>query len=114
MNDEKIDLSVLDPSRDEERWERLVESVASRAWSARRRRLTVGNQLTAWARPGLAIAAAVAIAVWAGALTSAEKRAAATGSQAEPAFVLAGWAVSDQVPETSKILEVLGGSNGSD
>ena len=57
MDEQKIDMSAVDPSRDPERWETLVQSVAARALETRRRRLTVGHQLLSWARPALAIAA---------------------------------------------------------
>jgi hypothetical protein len=114
MNDERIDLSSVDPSRDAQRWDQLVESVASRAWSARQRRFTVGYQLSAWARPGLAIAAAVALTIWAGALTGTGRDTQAAQNQQEPAFALSEWAANDEVPDTSKILTVLGGSNEAD
>jgi hypothetical protein len=110
MKDEKIDLSVLDPARDRQRWDRLVESVAARAWESRRRSLTVGFQLTVWARPSLAIAAAVAMAIWVGALANGTTTTATRG-QAEPVFVVTSWAVTGKLPDTSKILAVLGDTN---
>ena len=108
MKDERIDLSALDPSGDPHRWDRIVASVASRAAVAQQRRITLGYQLRAWSAPALAISATVALAIWAGALASARNSAAPTVNRQEPAFVLAGWAISDERPSTSMILQVLG------
>jgi len=108
MDEQKIDLSVVDPSRDAERWETLVQSVVSRAVAARRRRLTVGYQLLAWARPALAIAAGVALVSWAGRLASPEPNAPVAEAQEDPAIVLAGWASNDERPPATQILRVLG------
>ena len=108
MNQDRIDLSMLDPSRDQPRWEQTVQSVASRAWAARRRRLSIGGQLSVWARPVLAIAAAVSLVSWAGALTSNSSKPANVSDQQEPAAVLLQWANNDEVPPTSQILQVLG------
>jgi hypothetical protein len=111
VNDERVDLSALDPSRDPERWDRMVRSVAARAVAARRRRNSVRGQLVAWTRPVLAAAASLALASWAGALASGRGRheAPPPEQREEPAFVVAQWAASGQVPSTSRILEVLGG-----
>jgi hypothetical protein len=114
MDEQKIDLSVVDPSRDAARWERLVQSVARRAVAARRRRLTVGGQLLAWARPALAIAAGVALVSWVGSLASPEPDAPVAESQEDPAIVLARWASSDERPSATKILRVLGERHGID
>ena len=108
MDEQKIDLSDLDPSRDAERWEELVRTVARRALAARRRRLTVGHQLLAWARPALAVAAVAALVSWVGNLASPEPTATIAEGQEDPAIVLARWASSDERPSTPKILRVLG------
>jgi hypothetical protein len=114
MDEQKIDLSVLDPSREPERWEKLIRSVARRALAARRRRLTVGYQLLAWARPALAIAAAAALVSWAGNLASPGPTATVAESEEDPAIVLARWASSDERPPATKILRVLGERHGLD
>jgi hypothetical protein len=113
MNDERIDLSVLDPSQDPQRWDRIIQSVTARAMEARRRRLTISYQLWTWSRPALAIAATVALAIWAGALASARNHSATVRENQEPAFVLAEWAVSSEPPSTSVILQVLGEHHGT-
>ena len=113
MKDDRIDLSTIDPSRDTQRWDRLVASVASRAIEARQRRMTISRQLVAWARPVLAIAAAVALGIWAGALLNADRNEAATATREDPVYTLAGWAITDQVPSTTEIMKVLGEQNGT-
>ena len=112
MDEQKIDLSIVDPSRDPERWEGLVQSVATRALAARRRRLTVGYQLLAWARPALAIAAAVALVTWVGRLASPEPNVQLAQTQEDPVVVLATWASSDERPSPAKVLEMLGERHG--
>ena len=42
MHDEKIDLSALDPARDAQHWNQLVESVVARALARRQQPLTIG------------------------------------------------------------------------
>lgn len=64
MNDrERIDLSVLDPARDAERWSGFVAATNARVGAALRRRSSDPLLLIAdWSRP-LLIAAGVALAV---------------------------------------------------
>jgi hypothetical protein len=107
MNDEKIDLSSLDPSRNLAEWNQRIESIAARAWTAHQRRLTVVDQLVTWTRPALAIAAAAALVSWFGALTSGPSGSATTTVQ-DPALTLASWAMADEHPSASSILRVLG------
>jgi hypothetical protein len=110
MTDERIDLSSLDPARDSVRWQHLVEGVAKQAWAARQRKLTIGFQLVAWARPAFAIAAAFALV--SGASVWAASRQPSV-SQQDSTTTLVKWAMSDQVPPTTEILEVLGAAHGS-
>jgi hypothetical protein len=65
---DKIDFGPLDPSRDAQRWQRMVSSVAERAFARRRLPRSIPLQLLSWARPTLAVAAALALLVWVGAL----------------------------------------------
>ncbi len=111
MNADEVDLGSLDPARDPEHWDRLVASVALRAWTARRRRRTVVHQRRLWARPALTVAATVTLGIWAGALLTASRPAATVASQADPAFTLARWASTDESPPTASILMVLGDTN---
>ena len=114
MTEERLDLSALDPSQDRERWEAIVQSVAARALAARRRRNTIARQVLAWSRPVLAIAAAAALVSWVGALTKQPEPVTVAEQKAEPAFVLARWAMVDEWPSTDQMLIVLGASHGTD
>jgi hypothetical protein len=114
MTEERIDLSALDPSQDRERWEAIAKSVASRALAARRRPGTVARQVLAWSRPVLAIAATVALVSWAAAWANRPRTAAVNQPQAEPAFVLARWAMVDERPSADQMLQVLGADHGTE
>jgi len=102
-DDERIDFGPLDPSRDRERWRRLVASVAHRAGEP-----GLARQLVDWGRPALLVAAALALLVWTAALLRPPAVAAPSGAAA----LLSEWAQRDEVPATTKILEVLGGEDG--
>ena len=104
MKDEGIDLSSLDLKRDHDGWERAVQSVVEKAWLARRRRLTVGHQLFAWARPVLAIAASVAAVSWAAARASGR----ATSTPSDSTSALVEWSEGKNLPPMLELLEVLG------
>jgi len=110
MNDEKLDLSALDPARDAAAWERRIREVVARAVSARR--WTVSGQLSSWARPALALAAAAALfsgigLVLAGGSLDEAKVGSATEQEA-PSSVLSRWAASGEQPSASRLLTVLG------
>ena len=112
MSEEHIDLGPLAPWPDRDGFESIVQLVTKRAVESRNQRVSNTFQLNALVKPALALAASVAIVVWIAAF--------ATGKQAEdervrpkkdPAFELASWAMTDAVPSTSEIIQVLGGSN---
>lgn len=111
MNQEKIDFSSLDPARDPERWDRMIQSVASKALEARSRPQTISEQMGRWIRPALAMAAALALVIWGGALFSNRTQSSTVQQKIDPAYVLSGWASSQERPSTSRIVQVLGGSH---
>jgi hypothetical protein len=123
MTDRKIDLSPLDPSRDPLRWERMVRSVAARGAeaAARGRPATLALQLVAWARPAMAAAAALALAVWVPAWLRAGPTATTTppstttpaGTAADTAARLAAWAATDESATASSLLLTLGDDDAS-
>jgi hypothetical protein len=102
---DKIDFAALDPSRDGRRWEEMVASIAQRA--ARRRPRSIPGQLSAWARPALAAAAALALLVWTAAFVSGR-----AVDETDPTALLSQWAMTDEVPAPATIIEVLGGDDG--
>jgi hypothetical protein len=99
VDDDRIDFSALDPRADRRRWEELVASTTERVIAARRPSL--GLQLRAWARPALAVAAAVMVAVWGGSILATRER------PADPAMTLLGWAATTAAPSTADILNTL-------
>ena len=106
-DDDKIDFGALDPSRDRDRWEGLVGHVVARA-TARRRRPTLGGEIRAWGRPALALAAVLALVVWLAGSWRGESTVAR-----QPAASLSEWAMNDEVPSATTILEVLGDDDGT-
>ncbi len=87
MNDERLDLSPLDPTTDTLRWARLVRAINTRAAPELAMRAAGGagllNELGRWAWPALAAAALV------GAISGAALRSATTGPF-EPVSLLTG------------------------
>jgi hypothetical protein len=105
MNDDRIDLSPLDPTRDELRWERMVRSVAARGRASRSLPEAVLLDLVRRARPALAAAAVLALCAWLPSLFGtprAEPRAM------DPTLALA-W--SDSPSEAAQLFSA-GGSHG--
>jgi hypothetical protein len=110
MDDEqdRIDLTLLDPSRDRAHWNALVDSITRRALLKQRARSSVTGQLAAWARPTLAVAAALCLLVWASALTW-QRRA-----NQDAVDLMSSWASSSELPGTSNILDAFeGAADGS-
>jgi len=96
MDEDRMDLSPLDPSADTARWDRMVASVVARGMDARAaaRRPSVADLLALWRRPALALAAVLAIAavpvlLFAGA---EEEPAGTQGSTVAQAVVEYAWA----------------------
>jgi len=107
--DSPVDLSPLDPARDRDRWEALVARVVAHA-VAHTRRLTIAGQLAAWARPVLALAAALAFFAWAGAALAPHDAATVQSGAAE---TLTDWAVDGTTPTTTQVLELMEAHHGS-
>ncbi|MBS2025919.1 MAG: hypothetical protein JST92_26270 [Deltaproteobacteria bacterium] len=129
MNDEPIDFSPLDPSRDAARWERMVQAVAARGQAARAQ--SVPLWLLKLGRPALLAAAAIAVLCWAPTLlrgrvadaTSMSPQAGLQGkvrgsgstqakAQQSPALQLSAWAANDELPATAELLSTLGDGDG--
>ena len=108
MDDERIDFSPLDPSRDELRWTRMVSGIAAHAAAERRARLSVQWQLARWARPVLAVAAGLCLLSWAGGWLG-HRQVPAT-AEAPTTLTVANWAANHQVPDPADLLQALGGN----
>lgn len=133
MSEDRINLSSLDPARAPLEWELCIARVASEGLARRRRPMGALEQIQAWLRPAVAVAAVLAllawsVAFWAGggkwfrgasegapgvASTSErdEPGVVSTSERDEPALVLAKWALVDARPSPSEILNVLGGGH---
>jgi hypothetical protein len=116
MNDERLDLRALDPTRDREGFERAVGRIMNRAalpLTARRARLTAVGQVTRWWRPMLALAAALTVAAI-GVLTQVSPATSATEAResgvAEAIGIpttLAVWMAADATPTAAQVYTAL-------
>lgn len=104
-----VDLRLLDPSRDRARWDAMVARVVARA-VAHTRRLTVGAQLAAWARPALALAAALALVTWVALALAPPAVPSGAVSELE---TLTDWAVDGAAPTATQIYELVEAHHGS-
>jgi hypothetical protein len=110
MNDEPIDLSLLDPTRDRQRWQARIDRIVTDTLRARQHvRVGLFDLVERFGRPALAIAATIALVSWAGTLQFGKKPAA--GAQGSPTNTLLTWATNDEVPSTSEVFESLGVQN---
>ncbi len=107
-DDERLDLGVLDPTRDEARFERLVRSTVAAAVARRRRSAEL--VVVRWWRPALALAASLALAAWLPVLLGAGRNEAAPAARDDSAAALLTLARSDAPPSPAEVLGVLGES----
>jgi uncharacterized membrane protein YidH (DUF202 family) len=107
--DERIDFSALDPSRDELRWTRTVDGLVDKALAERRKRLSIERQLLRWARPALAVAASIGLVAWTAGLLAANRSGRVTTAQHPAALTVANWAANNQIPQPSELWGALGG-----
>jgi hypothetical protein len=102
MDEERLDLSVLDPRRDPVRWERMVAAVVMRAAPRALRERGPLSVLAGWARPTMAAAAFVGVvsaALLAYSLDrGAEERPALTIAESILPQPLDEWVADDRVP----------------
>jgi hypothetical protein len=106
MNDDRFDFSALDPARDAERWEQRIRQVVAHA--TRVQRWTVSAQLSRWARPAFALAAAAALFSGVGLVRIAGRLDQSGSAQESPSALLSRWAATGETPPTSRLLSVLG------
>ena len=112
MEPERVDLSALDPTRDQIGYERLVRRILDAAapeLARRRAAATPLVQLAAWARPALAAAAVIA-AVALGTIVVADRYIGATDAAASIADALgvpapaADWLAEGRAPTTGDLV----------
>jgi hypothetical protein len=112
MDEDRIDLTLLDPSRDARRWDLFAESIVNRAMTARQG-VSFRDLLFAWSRPALAFAVVVALLSVAGASLSGRNAASSVTANQEPVTALFSWAAAGHAPSADTILGTLGGENES-
>ena len=105
MSDRKIDFSVIDPKRDADRWNRMVDTTLQRALAQRQSAVSV--TLLEWARPALLVAAGMALVSWCGVTVRQNEMVEQRGAD-EAAWVLTRWAVTGEEPSVASMLVVLG------
>jgi hypothetical protein len=115
MNDDRIDFSAVDPTKDDAHFEALVSTIVRDAeveLDRRQGRLTVVGQVGQWWRPLLAAAAVIIVVslgfLWQlggnGSIALVEN--GIEESLGVPAEV-ASWIRSDELPTTSALLETI-------
>lgn len=114
MEETGLDLSALDPTSNDDRWQSFVAATAERCWRARMKDITVTHLLVRWATPCLWLSAAAAALVWLAALSILEEESNVVAASAtDPTVEMARWASSGEVPETQELLAVLEGYHGT-
>lgn len=105
------DTAPLDPSRDTERWERMVVGITAAAAPelARRARLPAPGMmmlLANWVRPTLSAAAVMAAAAGAFLLTGADSTAEATSLTAQMGYStsVASWVDAESAPSVEEMV----------
>jgi hypothetical protein len=116
MDDDRLDLSPLDPTRDEDRFSRTVGRIMAAAapgLARRRARATPIGTVVRWWRPTLALAAALTMAA-VGVLVNVQSTAAATEPQstgvAEALGIptsMSAWVRAGGTPTAGQVFEAL-------
>ena len=115
MTDDPIDLTSLDPTADAARFDALVQGIAMRAEPlllARRARLTGFGQISAWRRPVLLLAAAVALVAGVSLLRTRQPAARSETTLAEAIGTpssMATWVRTGSAPSPADLLTASGG-----
>jgi hypothetical protein len=105
-DDDRVDLSALDPARDPARWEARVLAAATAARAAARRRASLSRTLAGYGVPAFALAAAAALAIWL--LAPTRGTPAMTRDHDSESDGLVGWALRGDA-DGATLLSSLGG-----
>jgi hypothetical protein len=108
MDDQRIDFSALDPGRDTERFERMVQAVLAR--SAEPKGDSLASALVASGRVVVAAAAAMAVLVWIPLLAPWDTSTVEVKS-ADPVALVSAWAQEGAIPNGVDVFHVLGVNN---
>jgi hypothetical protein len=108
MDDRRIDFTALDPGRDAERFERMVQAVLAR--SAEPQGESMASVLVARGRVVVAGAAAMAVLVWIPLLATWGTSTVEVKS-ADPVALVSAWAQEGAIPNGVDVFYVLGVNN---
>ena len=104
-DDEKLDLSALDPTKDALRFERMVRSVAAKAVEQRVSPLGVAVR---WWGPALALAAGLALAAWIPSMLGSSASSTSSQTSSDPGATLLTWASGEGPSSADAVLETFG------
>ena len=105
-DEDRLDLSPLDPTRNSARFDAMVRSVVARA--AGPAAPGAAALMVRWWRPALALAASMALAAWGPSLVSA--RSTVASGAADPAAALLQWSRAGSPSSAAEVLDSLGQS----
>jgi len=105
-DDDRIDFSPLDPTRDGMRFERFVRTVAARA-AAGRRHAVMWAFTIRWWRPALILAAMLTLFAWAPWLMATARTDSGALAMADPAATLVQWVHNGKMPSAYEMLDSL-------
>jgi hypothetical protein len=117
MDNEKLDLSILDPTRDALRWERLIKRITHEAQPELARRVSQGGVLSLlghWAWPTLAAACMAAVVSGAALALTRERVQAAESTDGVVHFLgiaepVAVWLDTDRSPTKEDVILLVEG-----
>lgn len=112
MDEPRIDLSALDPGRDPERLERMVQAVLAR--SGRAHAHPFASEVVSRGRIAVAAALAAAALAWVPALAGRPEAAApakAETARRDVVSTVAAWAAAGEIPSGTDVYGVLGASD---
>jgi hypothetical protein len=105
MDDDRMDLSSLDPGRDPERFDRMVRSVLARAEASGPHALAAA--LVARGRVAVLVAGLLAALAWIPAVAG-RRNTVPDPSPTDAVATVAGWAEAGGIPSGADVYHVLG------
>ena len=106
-DDDKLDLSALDPTRDALRFERMVRSLSAKAVEQRSQQADPLSFAVRWWRPALALAACLALLAWVPSLWGASG-SSGQATTSDPSTTLLSWASGEGPTSAADVLATLG------
>ncbi|HEY3449704.1 MAG TPA: hypothetical protein VGK67_25340 [Myxococcales bacterium] len=108
-DDDRLDLSALDPTRDALRFERMARSLAAKAVEQHSPQADPLSFAVRWWRPALALAASLALLAWAPSLLGASPSSSSSqATAADPSTTLLSWASGEGPSSAVDVLATFG------